>query len=247
MKHLAATTDRLTGLMKKGKLHNKEVNTRTFKQKVLSNKGIAYTEESLEREYSRYNTNKNQVTKSKRYASQLRNVSKDLLELLYKKYGPSLELSEEYFESLECIERDELFYDIHGLLTKYYDRQVKISRGSKFQRILMAGLKYNMKVSTLYCRSSYEKQWIRFFEKNKIAWQYEPFTINGKNRGTYTPDFIIDLEGKKVVLEVKGTMYGYPEDYMDNKINACREYCKNKNYRFLYILNKKPNLEVLKG
>lgn len=245
MKLLAKTTDRLTGLMKKGNLHNKEVNTPLFKKKVLSNKNINFTDEDLEEKYNRYLKSRWENTRGKSYETRLKDVNPCLLELITKKYGKDILLTEEYFKTLEPHLREELYYDIHGILTRYYDKQIKKQRRSKFQRIYIDNLKYNKKVTALYCRSVLEHQWISFFEKNKIQWEYEPFTVNGKYKGTYTPDFLIEWNSYKIVIEVKGTLYGYPEDYIENKLEGCKEYCKTKNYKFLFILNKKPNIKHL--
>lgn len=67
-------------------------------------------------------------------------------------------------------------------------------------------------------RSKLEVSFAKFFEKEKIKAEYEPFKLtllpsfryNGEaiRAITYTPDFIIDYCGKKYIIEVKG----FPND-----------------------------------
>lgn len=67
-------------------------------------------------------------------------------------------------------------------------------------------------------RSKLEVSFAKFFEKEKIKAEYEPFKLvllpsfryNGEaiRAITYTPDFIIDYCGKKFIIEVKG----FPND-----------------------------------
>ena len=60
----------------------------------------------------------------------------------------------------------------------------------------------------IYVRSSWEANYARFLNWQKIKWSYESktFWFEGIKRGTrsYTPDFY--LEDKKMYIEVKGWM-----------------------------------------
>lgn len=246
MKKIAKETTRLTGIMKKGELHNKNVNTDAFKKKVLDNKKIPYAEETFMKVYQEYLIQRNKNTRSKRYETLLKNLSSEDLQPLFKKYGKNLTLTESHFRSLDIEAREELFYDIHGVLTKYNEKKQHNGKyAGRFRRIFLTDLKHNTKVTSLICKSKYEESWIKFFEKNNIKWEYEPFTVAGKIRGTYTPDFLLEYNSRKVIMEVKGTLYGYPTDYMENKIEGCREYCQQRGYVFLFILNKKPSLNLI--
>lgn len=63
-------------------------------------------------------------------------------------------------------------------------------------------------------RSKLEVSFAKFFEKERIKAEYEPFKVtllpsfryNGEaiRAITYTPDFIIDYCGRKFIIEVKG-------------------------------------------
>ena len=67
-------------------------------------------------------------------------------------------------------------------------------------------------------RSKLEVSFARYFEKEKIKAEYEPFRLtllpsfryNGESIRAihYTPDFIIDYCGRKFIIEVKG----FPND-----------------------------------
>lgn len=239
MKRLAKNTDKLVGLFKSGKLHNAEINSDLFKRKILENKGIQIFD--LNKQYSEYQALKAINNKPKSYETKLKMVPDNLKNVLYQKYG-NIPLTKEYFLSLDIPDRDKLFFDIHGVLTKFYDSKIRKVRGTKFKRKLVKNLLYNTKVTAIICKSELEHKWIKYFEKNKIYWEYEPFTILGKLRGTYTPDFLINHNNELIVLEVKGTLYGYPKDYIENKIEACKEYCETKNLKFLFKLNTKVEL-----
>lgn len=57
--------------------------------------------------------------------------------------------------------------------------------------------------------------------------------------GFYLPDFLIKLNGKQILIEVKGNFYRQDvPDYIANKIAAGIKYAKEKGYQFILTFDK---------
>jgi hypothetical protein len=92
-----------------------------------------------------------------------------------------------------------------------------------FKNIQMEDLKFCKNLDRLITRSSYEKNYIDYFEKNKIFYGYESESIKCKN-SIYIPDFITD----EYILEVKGSFYRFsPEGYFNKKLKFGIEYARS--------------------
>ena len=69
----------------------------------------------------------------------------------------------------------------------------------------------------IWMRSSYERAYAKYLDKNKIDWQYEPQSFNLGNM-TYRPDFYLPTQNK--YIEIKGWLTNSAK----RKINRFREF-----------------------
>lgn len=243
MKELAATGESASfskTLIKKGELFNPKVNTVDFKRKKLSNKGYNVDDLSdddiisLEKEYesNKQFTNEFLAKKISKFVSK-----HNLRDSFYvSSYDDLVVLPN---EELRRINRR--VYSYHHMI---YCSDVCVAK--HFNRIEKFSLQHNIRgISYIKTRSSYESNYIDFFEKNSIPWDYEPFRIMIENEYyvSYTPDFIFDYEGKRYMVEVKGYLLEeHKHQYLKYKINPAYEYVKdNPEYGgFIFTYDAEP-------
>ena len=230
----------LDNLIRRGDLLNKDVNSDEFKLKLVRKAGLDTG--NLGKDYSNYMSLLNTRNKVKRYTTIFNKLPLDFKELIYDKYKlNNIDINTLY--ELDYKEKQKLYYDIHSLNTQLNNQNILKARNSRYKKYNIEGIvHHNRGLTYMICRSKYERDWINYFEKNKIKWDYEPIIINC-DKGTYCPDFLIELDDIKYLIEVKGTMYGYPDNYLTNKISSAIEYSKDNNYKFVFILNEKVNKE----
>ena len=114
---------------------------------------------------------------------------------------------------------------------------------SKYKQSFISNINFNISGKTgIFTRSSYETNYVKFFEKQKIKWDYESIRITCDNGLTYIPDFYFEYNDKKYLMEVKGYLYGDAGiTYLKNKVNAGIRYAKNRNWIFLFTYESKPD------
>jgi predicted nuclease of restriction endonuclease-like RecB superfamily len=114
---------------------------------------------------------------------------------------------------------------------------------SKYKQSFISNINFNISGKTgIFTRSSYETNCVKFFEKQKIKWDYESIRITCDNGLTYIPDFYFEYNDKKYLMEVKGYLYGDAGiTYLKNKVNAGIRYAKNRNWIFLFTYESKPD------
>lgn len=227
-------------LMKPGQLHNKEVNTIAFKRKKLANKGydvsLLKDEDiiSLEKKYEhdKQFTNESLARKISKFISKHKlndffvNTSYD--ELVLMPNEELLKLKKEVYSYHHHI------YCSDSCVAGRFIREEKFN------------LKNNIRQLTyVKTRSSYESNYIDFFEKNNIRWDYEPFRIMIYNEYyvSYTPDFVIEYDNKKYLIEVKGYLLENNKDtYLKYKINPAYEFAENSSEYdgFIFTYESKP-------
>lgn len=246
MKKLAAE-GRLKGIMKKGKLHNKSVNSECFKRKCMEGSvWFSYRDdETLEENYSRYQSMKNTrvETKTKRARDFFPRMDDDLQKMYEAVY------------SKECIFSDSSFLDkayrlFWGLRTCHYNRRSPKKSVTAFKAATIHNLTYNLSgARSVYVRSSYEAAYVKFFEEMHIPWEYEKVTLLSLNKEHhYTPDFYIEYEEEHYLIEVKGSMSFYsPEvakEYIEDRIGAGVAFCKEKGWHFILTFLAKPTADM---
>jgi hypothetical protein len=95
-------------------------------------------------------------------------------------------------------------------------------------------------------RSSWEIKTIEFLELNDIKYSYEPFYIQKKDGTLYLPDFLIQYEGKKILLEIKGFVRGLKGKINEEmKIEAAEKYCEENNIKYVYLNKVLTNINEI--
>jgi hypothetical protein len=233
-------------LMKRGHLHNKGVNTLEFKKKRLDNHNIAYNEDNIEEKFSELlkTLQESPKVRRKRIVRSYERWEEEFRELILVVTENNIP-TKEWVDSLSDAEVDRIWRRIHGIATIRNWSKVKKTRNRFFKQEYMTGFKYNTKGQThVMTRSGLEAKWILFFEEHAIPWCYEPFVLsNIHNDGFHIPDFLIEVEGRQIILEVKGSFYrqDIPE-YFANKVEAAKRFAKENN--MMYVLTQKqPSLD----
>lgn len=247
MKNLAASgkNDKFSStLMKRGELKNPKVNSIEFIKTKLMNKGIdikGFSESDIRFRNSKYES-------EKQFSSEY--ISKAIIKFI-NKHNLHAEFGNPTFESLLALPIDSLL-NIRYRMASWHHFLYCSKRCSKnYKRDTCTNLKFNLRGLTLVkTKSSYESNHIRFFEENKIPWDYEPFRIvwNEENGATYTPDFVFVYGEQKFILETKGFLSEqYRNEYLTTRINSAFDYAKNNEYSGMIIsFNSSPsNIEEL--
>lgn len=257
MKYLAKNGSELykNTLIKYGELYNKEVNSVNFKRKLLTNKN--YNCSNLQdgeviNLFRIFQSNRaKSVDRRKREILNRFNNWEEEFQNLILIVTDGVIPTKEWIDSLEATQIQVLWKRVHGINTIRNSTKVKQTRPCFFKHELLANFNYNSKrQKQIYIRSGLEKEYIRFFEENKILWEYETVRIETMNKdGFHIPDFLIFLNNEYILLEVKGSFYKQPYcDYYANKILAALDYCNKNNTR--YILTQKypdSNLNFIKN
>jgi len=243
-----ASEGSLKGLMKKGQQHNKDVNSDNFKRKSMerSKSWFPYNSDlSLNENYSRYQSIKNTRPEGKvvRALKNFQELDGDLQSLFLAVYPLDSIVSLEHFS-------EKAFKLYWGLRTTHYSRREPKGSVTNFKAETLSNLKHNLsKANGVYVRSSYEANYVKFFEANHIPWDYERYTILSLSKEHhYTPDFYIEYKGKKYIIEVKGSMSFYSDalakEYIEDKIAAAKIFCREKGYRFIFTFRSKPDKDM---
>jgi hypothetical protein len=95
-------------------------------------------------------------------------------------------------------------------------------------------------------RSSWELKTIEFLELNGIKYSYESFYIQKEDGTLYLPDFLIEYEGHKILLEIKGFIRGEKGKINEEmKIKAAKKYCSENNIKYIYLQKILTNINEI--
>jgi hypothetical protein len=95
-------------------------------------------------------------------------------------------------------------------------------------------------------RSSWELKTIEFLELNEIKYSYESFYIQKEDGTLYLPDFLIEYEEQKILLEIKGFIRGKKGKINEEmKIKAAKKYCKENNIKYVYLKKVLTNINEI--
>jgi hypothetical protein len=225
-------------LIKKGEHRNKEVNKQSFLRTKLTNRGIDITncsDEEIKLLNNTYESNKfnNNISLSNRIFSF---ILKESLQETFNNITKEQIIS---MSTEDPIKFEELKYKWRSWHHIIY---CQAECGAKhFKKGRKDNLKFNFAGKNLVVtRSSYESNYIDFFEKEQIMWDYEPFRIE-LEKGTYLPDFIFKFNGMKYLVEVKGYLLERNKvEYMKVKMNQAFEYAKKHGMEFIFTYDSKP-------
>jgi hypothetical protein len=117
---------------------------------------------------------------------------------------------------------------------------------TKFFKKGNINVKFCLGKNVITYRSGWELNTINFLEENKIPYEYEPFYIKKIDNTYYLPDFLLYLNGNKILLEIKGFING-EEGYKNEelKIDAGIKYCNENGYKYSYLNSKLTNLKQI--
>lgn len=214
-------------LMKKNELFNKEVNTDSFKIKVLNNNYIYDPKLDVKDQYSDFLSKR---VKTKSYRAKLITTFNKKHSIPSLNYNELIALTDEKFKK-----------EFFEYKSKHHEIYCNNSGSKKFIRSLLTNLKYNTRnLSTVYTKSSYETNYINYFENNKIEWDYEPIKFKFENV-SYKPDFLIKYKNNEYLIEVKGFLIN-EEEYFQNKMIPLFNKIKNEKlpYCLLFTYDYKP-------
>jgi hypothetical protein len=207
---------------------NDYVNTIEWKRKVLENKGIDHHTMSDDQLLIFFN----------QYKSELITTITTLFERYKDEYKLSDLLNIDKLDQYSIEQLREFSKPLNSLKTLIANKNGK-GIAKKFKRIRLENFKYNI-VNQEYVitRSSYEANYINFFEKNKIWWDYESLTIPTENKYT-VPDFLFYFKDKKYILEVKGFLLD-KDEYFNNKLKYVYKYAVENDFELLFTFKEKP-------
>lgn len=234
---IRAKEGRLLGLMKKGRLHNPAVNSDSFKEKCMETAHWSIDETlSIKENFKKYNSarNKSPHYRRRQIGSIPNKLAQDLKEIaLGILKGKDLE-DDGVVQSV--------FPLLWGLRTINYARTSTKGGGRSFKGSWVKDLKLNSSgVTAVFTRSSYETNFINFFEKEKQRWSYESIMIRSIDRlHHYIPDFYIERDGVKYIIEVKGSLFFNGPDYVQNKLLAGFRYARERGMRFVLTFESSP-------
>ena len=231
-------------LMKKGMNHNLEVNTESFKKKVLDNKEIVYSEDNFLEIYSNMLSERNKArsTRTVKMITQFTNWEKEYIDLILL-VTDGINITEDWLSSLSDEKFEHIRYNIHGINTLRNSDKADIGRNSWFKSELVSDLKFNIQgLTAVMTRSGMETNYIHLFENNQVSWSYETLKLRNLNgKGFYKPDFIIKYNGTTYIIESKGSFYRTDKtEYMENKIGAGIAHAKQNGWKFCLTFEQNP-------
>lgn len=220
---------------------NSDLNGDHFKKTRLKNHGISFTDENFESKYScllknlQTGTNHKRKTLLSGFETYYKDKWKDHEEFYILGFDS---LTIEQINILGEKEIDEWFKKHNSLKSVIaYKNNPNMGRS---KATWMDCLKYNKRgITKLYVRSSYEKNWVAYFEKNKITWDYEVVRINGGNF-LYIPDFVLYKDNKQYIIEVKGFI---PKSWIEiilKKTLCGVKYAEENNMLYGFSFDSKP-------
>jgi hypothetical protein len=218
----------------KRKQYNEKMNSHSWKQKVLHNKGIYVSKtdvKEIENTYS--NMLRERVISIAYKESKIKNF---LGKNQYKEY---YDLEE--FENVLKNDVESAFNWMNSIIGSFHTLSSENSMGNpKFKKEFfnIKELEKCLNKESFYTRSTAETEFIKKFIipnlDNLNSWGYEIETFNLNNK-LYTPDFIIDINNIKYIVEIKG--YIRDEKNFDRIVKCNKEILIHGKYIFIENIN----------
>lgn len=216
-----------------------------FKKTFLQNKNINILnlkDEEVLKVFSKFISNhrkspKHKIDKLKRFIQGTKYEGNILFEEFQRKYTTTI-FTENNVE--------EIYPQMMSVISSIAISKNNNMGSTKFFKKGFVEVRYCKNKTMVLYRSSWELITTQFLENQKIAYEYEPFYIE-KESGYYLPDYIFELNGEKIMLEIKGFIRGLKGKINEEaKKQAAIEYCKNNNMRYIYLIKPLTSLEQLK-
>jgi hypothetical protein len=220
-----------SSLFQKGR-KNEHINSLDFKKTWLINKNFEIdrmTNSEIEQLFKIEKTRNILKTRESKISHILR---------MFAKYNEEC-VSKECLEKMTNEEIDHFVYRARSIKTLNEVTLKGLGDNRRHKRELISGLTYNLSGREwIKTKSSYEGNYIRWFENNRIMWDYETIVLSGQTT-KYLPDFFFIYDGKKYLLETKGYIQD-KQRYYEDKISLGMEYAKNNNCTFLFTYRPMP-------
>jgi hypothetical protein len=231
--------DRGDSFREKKKIQNSSIN---FKIKFLINKGYNLddkNEEEIKKIYTKFisdlrKSDKYKIKKVYNFLKTTKYLDYEMFINFKKKYV-NTEINDDnittiYHEMMSIISHISMEKNENMGKTKFFKRGFKKVNFCKNKTII----KY---------RSSWELKSIEFLEENQISYEYEPFYIEKEDGTFYLPDFLIDYNGDKILLEIKGFIRGDKGNLNEElKIKSAKKFCDEKSFKFIYLTKFLTNI-----
>lgn len=233
----------------KSKEHREKMNNRLksidFKKNILIKNNIILdynNEEEIKKQYSIYTSNRNKlpihrINKIKKFLKSKKYLNEIIYMNFFEKYN-EIEINEDNYL--------EIFTEMGSIISTISIRDSETMGNTKFFKRGIIEVKFCRNKTLLKYRSSWELTTIEFLEKNEISYEYESFFILKKDGSHYIPDFLIYLNNKTVLLEIKGFIRGKKGKEKEAlKQEAAIEYCKENNLEYIYLLKPLTDINQL--
>lgn len=228
------------------KLTNKDINSLDFKRTSLKNAGVDDVDSMSDEQV---NIEHNHL-KSKRMKS--RSSMEARIRTVIEKYRDEEEfkaslLAEVDTSTLSGLDMESIkqlrsiALSVVSTVAMRNNPEMGSSKSSK--REWLNNLQYHVRgKDRVYCKSSYEKNFILQFENNALLWDYEAIAVR-TDTGIYIPDFVVLIGQQLYMIEVKGYMPDY-DSYLKKKMQFAIDYCNQNDIKFVYV--KEPVLDLAK-
>lgn len=222
-------------LIQRGEKRNLQVNTVEFKRTKLQNLGFNVTnltDREVEKMNSQWESDK--FKRPEQIASRI--------EKFVKKHNLQDRFPVHTADQLLSLEKDDFSQIAYRWRSWHHAVYCADKCGAKhFRRIPKSSLRFNIRGRDLVItRSSYEANYIDFFELNQIPWDYEPLKIDLGDT-TYTPDFLFEFKDQTYLLEVKGYLLEKNRiQYLETKINGGFDYAQSRDWEFIFTYKSHP-------
>ncbi len=234
--------DRGDSFRKTKKEQNSSIN---FKIKVLTNKNIDVSSKSENEIKDLYKvitsdvrkTNEFKINKVKKFLK----TNKYLEELMFLNFKNKFENFELCNDNIEKI-----YSEMMSIISTISMIRNENMGKTKFFKTGFIKVKKCLNKTIIRYRSSWELKTIEFLELNEIKYSYESFYIQKEDGTLYLPDFLIEYEGKKILLEIKGFIRGLKGNINEEmKIKAAKKYCEKNNIKYVYLKKILTNINEI--
>lgn len=219
-------------VLKKPGFINPFLNSIEFKKKRLLNSGNSNTEIMTDGEII------HEYNKLVALASTRSDTLRSKAKTLFNRFKDLYDLQEISEQDIENVDLNTL-KNYLKILNSIKSVESGTGIAKKYKRTRLSDFEYNSaNQQEIVTKSSYETNYAKFFEKNKIPWEYETLRIRCEN-GYYIPDFLITLGNKKYILEVKGFLLNEKE-YIDKKLRYAAMYGEKNNIDVILTYDARP-------
>lgn len=222
------------------KLQNKSID---FKITFLKNKNIEVKSLSEAEIIQIYNNYISSVRSSIEYKKQ--KLKKFLSSDKYNQYTQKQKIMSDNFDELseeEILNRHKIMMSIISHESMKHNKNMG---STKFFKRGILKVKYCKNRSKIHFKSSLERDFIIMLESINQTYEYESLLIDKINGGIYIPDFVLEIDNEKYIIELKGFVRGDEGKKSEKeKIKSAVKFILNKAYKYIYFRTGKLNITL---